>query len=910
MAQKPFGSGYFGEWLTDEFGLPAYRYTCNQVHDPAAVSPVNPAWRGPTDHSHQVGNDRLVGVASNFGYIQVRQDEGGPKFLNDYDPAHGHYAGGFGYLTDSKRKLSTFYNGEGADLERIFGIGYLRKVIEDASCRVDHVIFAPYGDDPLLISQVTLSNLGKDAVDLGWVEYWGCRMVQFSHRSQVLAVVSRGKKQVPELRRAFSDQFSQHFVRVGAGDGLINSKQFRGYPLRDQISWGVAQFFLSTVARKSTGGALKPPVKEAWLEDCHPPATFLVSLDAPADGMWTDEAGFFGKGGPADPDGLAPGWHPSQAMEGGQGLFLERRLSLAPGESRTLYFAYGYLPGGFELDRLLAKYKQNLSGLWGASSLGWLADRIGLEIPGEPWVERELAWHHYYLRSSATYDSFYREHILSQGHVYQYILGFQGAARDPLQHALPFTFSDPELVKQVLRYTLKEVLPDGEIPYGVTGNGMRMAVPFRPSDQELWLLWLASEYVLATRDRAFLDEILPTFPLYGSKAGKESVRNLLWRCLQHFAKVTGTGRHGIMRLSNGDWNDGSVIGYVPNDQHEDVRLNGESTLNAAFATYTLDIYADLLFSEDEAEKAAEVRQLVERQRQAVRSQWTGRWFRRGWLSERLGWIGDTEMWLEPQPWAIIGGSATPEQQEELVQALNELVRDPSPLGALLTSSTLPPSTLPPGTLTNGGIWPSINGTLVWALAQLDGKLAWEEWQKNSLAYHAEAYPRVWYGIWSGPDCYNSVLSKYPGQTFFDEKALAGEGESTSLLEAGVNWTDFPVLNLHPHAWPVYDVVKLLGVKFTAQGVEFSPNLPQDTYRFGSPLLGLEKSPTGYTGWYAPSDGGQWRITLLDASLASALNLSVRVNDQDAQVQYVAGGIAFSGESTPGSPLRWEVRRRG
>jgi hypothetical protein len=49
-----------------------------------------------------VGNDRLVAVASNYGYVQVRQDEGGPKFLNDYDPQKSKYAGGFGYLTDGQ----------------------------------------------------------------------------------------------------------------------------------------------------------------------------------------------------------------------------------------------------------------------------------------------------------------------------------------------------------------------------------------------------------------------------------------------------------------------------------------------------------------------------------------------------------------------------------------------------------------------------------------------------------------------------------------------------------------------------------------------------------------------------------------------------------------------------------------
>ena len=51
---KPYGSGHFGEWITDQFGLPAYRYTCNQITDPKAVTPVHKQWRGPTDHTHQV----------------------------------------------------------------------------------------------------------------------------------------------------------------------------------------------------------------------------------------------------------------------------------------------------------------------------------------------------------------------------------------------------------------------------------------------------------------------------------------------------------------------------------------------------------------------------------------------------------------------------------------------------------------------------------------------------------------------------------------------------------------------------------------------------------------------------------------------------------------------------------------
>ena len=38
---KTYGSGHFGEWITDRFGLPAYRYTCDQISDEKAVTLVH-----------------------------------------------------------------------------------------------------------------------------------------------------------------------------------------------------------------------------------------------------------------------------------------------------------------------------------------------------------------------------------------------------------------------------------------------------------------------------------------------------------------------------------------------------------------------------------------------------------------------------------------------------------------------------------------------------------------------------------------------------------------------------------------------------------------------------------------------------------------------------------------------------
>src|SRR5437868_8227650 len=142
--KKAYGSGYFGDWIEDEFGLPAFRYTCDQVNDPKAKTEVNPGILSSTEHIHQVGNDRIVAIASNYGHVRVRQDEGAPKFLNDYAPERGWFSGGFGYLTDGKDTLSTYYPGNAKSFERIFGAGYFRKKVAGESYGIDHVIFAPF----------------------------------------------------------------------------------------------------------------------------------------------------------------------------------------------------------------------------------------------------------------------------------------------------------------------------------------------------------------------------------------------------------------------------------------------------------------------------------------------------------------------------------------------------------------------------------------------------------------------------------------------------------------------------------------------------------------------------------------------------------------------------------------------
>ena len=902
---KPYGSGYFGHWIEDEFGLPAFAYTCDQIKDPKAVTQVNPGILSSTEHIHQVGNDRIVAIASNYGHVRVRQDEGAPKFLNDHAPERGIFSGGFGYLTDGSRMLNTHYSGNPTSFDRVFGIGYFRKRVTSAQYKVDQVILAPFGDDPVLLSQTSVTNSGSSSANLRWIEYWGCQLYQFSFRS---FMESSSGKNMHDLRRDFGARFEHRFKSAADGAGLIETKEFLG---RDPAEDRQFQAMVASL-EKEPDPFLAPPAKDvpknAAFDDLNPPSTFLISLDAPADGMSSNAKDFFGAGGVNHPSGLDHPLDGNLDKSGtNSGLLLERKFSLKPGETRILTFLYGYKTSGFDLDGLTSKYRQSASTALGDSSAQWKKSGLHFSAEAEPWVEREVTWNHYYLRSGFTYDAFFHQHIISQAGIYQYVMGFQGAARDPLQHALPFIFSDPELVKGVLRYTLKEVRPDGSIPYGIVGHGMTMpTVSDNTSDMPLWLIWAVSEYVLATRDVRFLDsEVVTVYgsnpnALRGEGSGRDTVRNLLARCYKHLTQDVKTGAHGLMRMLQDDWNDALVTAWVPPADVKECVEKGESVLNSAMAPYVFDYYARMLaYAGSEERVTAPIRVAGEQHRAAVRGQWAGKWFRRAWLGPDLDWLGEKCMWIEPQPWALISKITNEEQTKTLLQSIDQELRRPSPIGAIQLTPGPDQEThgvwkTEPGTSVNGGVWPSLNQTLIWALAGLDGAMAWDEWKKNSFARHAEVYPEIWYGAWSGPDVLNSVNSKKPGET-------------TGGTPFG--WTDFPVFNMHTHACPLYSLAKLLGLEFTEAGVKLAPTIPLASFRFDSPLLGLIKTPNGYEGWYSPSTQNTWSVTLkLSADEVKRFSRVEANGERVHRARVIDNEIEMRGVGGAGKVMRWSVSR--
>ena len=70
--------------------------------------------------------------------------------------------------------LSTLYldRPEDSTYERDFGLGYYRRKLRAEGLTVTENTYAPYGDDPLLLHDVTIRNDERPPRKVSWFEYW------------------------------------------------------------------------------------------------------------------------------------------------------------------------------------------------------------------------------------------------------------------------------------------------------------------------------------------------------------------------------------------------------------------------------------------------------------------------------------------------------------------------------------------------------------------------------------------------------------------------------------------------------------------------------------------------------------------------------------------------------------------
>lgn len=363
-------------------------------------------------------------------------------------------------------------------------------------------------------------------------------------------------------------------------------------------------------------------------------------------------------------------------------------------------------------------------------------------------VAREAAWSYGQFLSFRSYDSSVGEHYFSLGG-YCWKLT---SSRENCEHLLLLSHVDHDLATATVRWLAKQQLRSGDIPNNHDFKRDKFMWGVTESDLEIWFVLGVCDVVTRTKQIPFLYTQLPYWD-----GGVGTLWEHLVRAYHWITKEIGFGSHGLIRIRDGDWND--YLSGIGRDG------NGESTMNSGMACRAFSLLADLAELLDEAPFAAEVRERVDRLREAVAGAFDRKWFVRGYTDEgfAVGSHDEGMLFLNAQTWAILGGCGTPRQRE--TAATSALEHCDTRIGLSLMSRPYPSPPppwisrcpIPPGEGENAGIWPQTVHWFLWALAELGFvDEAREQWDRVSLDNHHRRFPDVPFGIFNGPDCYSST----------------------------------------------------------------------------------------------------------------------------------------------------------
>ncbi len=841
-----FGNGGFGHWFTDNAGNPAYAYA--------------PPGQQSGDHWHHVGNDRISATAHSGGHVQVYDWSRGPKLLTRWSPEDGLFAGGFSFVEVDGRvtPLLCDHSPDEATRGRVFGTGYFEKAMRAGDLDITEHIEAPGGDDPVLLMTSTFTNTAASALSFSATAFWSAVPLQ-------LAPAPIMTHRLTGFWNKLREQINRLFLvrsHWNPDAGIL------------AVSW------LHRLPER------QPCPDRSALLDHHVRRVFLAALDGLPEGFegyCTDGEAFLARSALEECPGALG--HAAGRMVMDQPanahravLAFRRTVTLEPGCSVSLRYLYGCA----ERDEALAlteKYRKPPPETQRA--------QMRVATPDTPWLDRELRWHSYYLQANLFYCEFCEQHCVDQGSAYSYLQGAIGAPRDMVLSAIPLAYLRPEVAREQLVFLFRSQHGrTGAFPYAYLGHGRHSGALVHnwSTDLELFVFWALAEYLVVTRDAAFLEEMHPFHPPHGGRVG--TILDHVRAAFHRLETRVGLGEHGLLRCGSGDWND-RLLSYSSFPPATFWR--GESTFNAGLAALVLPQLAAFVQPQDAA-MARAMSDRARQQRSALSQAWRGDWLLRGHLGYGGTALGHDRLFLDAQPFAVLAHAATPEQRARLFKAIEDYCVEPQRAGARCLWPFAKALLMEAGSDTNGGTWSAIDAWLAWAWALEDPARAWDFFLKTTLAARAEAYPDTWYGIWSGPDSFNA-----------DAHARAGDTFDYSVTPM----TDFPVMNSNRHAGPLLAAIKLAGFRPDAREIVVDPLLPLSEFAVHLPVIGVAVKPGGHHGYYVPQADGPLSFAVRPPDHDGHLRLTV--NDRELPSAPGEDGLVrFEVEGVRGTRVTWEL----
>ncbi len=559
----------------------------------------------------------------------------------------------------------------------------------------------------------------------------------------------------------------------------------------------------------------------------------------------------------------------------------------------TRRFAFGYVPGGGAPDAAVAELRARAPTIASDTAASWHDRLVWAAFPGlarAGAVQRELAWAAYNVLANATFDEYRGVRVMGQGGSYKYIHGLDGAMGDLAIFADALDWLDPALARETLLYTLASQHAGTDVtpwryPYATTGVGSFNDVGIYGQRSDAYYLVPSSvgRYVAATRDASILDERVPYWPESAGATG--TVLEHLDRGLDYGTGTLGIGARGIVAMGTGDYADG-----IASLATEPATPTGtSSTYDAGFIVTGFPLAADVVRSRD-VPLADRMRALAASQATALTTEaWEGRWFYRGFVDSGNP-LAPELLFLEPQLFPMLAGLVDSARRDVLLDAITTYLE--TPIGA---ASTVPiDATGPVGGVDRpqiAGIWPVANAWLTEAYSLRDAGQAWSSFTRNTLATHADAYPDVWYGIWTGPDSFNGPGSARPGE--------ADAHLATAL-------TDYPALNAHAHTSPLRALAGILGISGTVAGLRIEPRVPTETFAVVLPRLTLRSAPDEISGSVTASASETLQMHVSLPTGLRAGPLVVRVDGSVVAHVAVPGAVEFPLDARVDAPVTWRV----
>ena len=404
----------------------------------------------------------------------------------------------------------------------------------------------------------------------------------------------------------------------------------------------------------------------------------VFAVNAPIAGFDTDRASFLGPWGdnacPAAvqndrlKNSIASGWHPIGAHH--------LKVTLAPGESKTILFVLGFVENSPEekwdgdpregrinrrpAQALLSRFDTNkkaeaaleqLRGHWES-----LLSRFILTSPEAPLNRMVNIWHPY--QCMATFNmsrsASYFESGIGRG------MGF----RDSCQDLMGFVHLIPERARERLLDIASTQMEDGSAwhqyqPLTKKGNA---DIGSGFNDDPLWLIAAASAYLKETGDYSLLDETTP----YNSNPSVSSTFMEHLRRSFHYT-LNHLGPHGLPLIGRADWNDCLNLNCFSTEPGESFQTSGPSEGPNAESVFIAGMF--VLYGREYTkicrrigleEEAALAEKAIDQMEQAVLDHgWDGAWFLRAYdhAGSKVGSheCSEGQIFIEPQGFCVMAG---------------------------------------------------------------------------------------------------------------------------------------------------------------------------------------------------------------------------------------------------------------